>query len=61
MDNLTRYELATILDGLQLVRDELRKDLFDAGEVQNLLDDTEYRNIILLQEKILAYRDGMTY
>ncbi len=61
MDNLTSYELSTILDGLQLVRNEMRKELLDAGEVQNLLDDTEYRNIILLQEKILTIRDGMTY
>lgn len=61
MDNLTRYELSTILDGLQLVRNEMRKELLDAGEVQNLLDDPEYRNIILLQEKILTIRDGMTY
>lgn len=61
MDNLTSYELSTILDGLQLVRNEMRKELLDAGEVQNLLDDPEYRNIILLQEKILTIRDGMTY
>lgn len=61
MDNLTRYELSTILDGLQLVRNEMRKELLDEGEVQNLLDDVEYRNIILLQEKILTIRDGLTY
>ena len=61
MDNLTSYELSTILDGLQLVRNEMRKELLDAGEVQNLLDDVEYRNIILLQEKILTIRDGLTY
>lgn len=61
MDNLTRYELSTILYGLQLVRDELRKELFNAGEVQNLLDDPEYMNIVLLQVKILTIRSEMTY
>jgi|688.fasta_scaffold1346813_2 hypothetical protein len=61
MDNLNRYELSTILDGLQLVRDEMRKELFDAGEVQNLLDDPEYSNLVLLQEKILTLRSNIAY
>ena len=60
MDNLTRYELSTILDGLQFVRNERRAELLEDGQ-ENLFGCDEYRNIVTLQEKILTILDRMTY
>ena len=61
MDNLSRTELSTILDGLQLVRDERRKQLFAGGAVESLFDDQDYRNIVSLQEKIMYHCEKMPY
>jgi hypothetical protein len=60
MDNLTRYELSTILDGLQFVRNERRAELLEDGQ-ENLFGCDEYRNIVTLQEKFLSLLDKMTY
>lgn len=60
MDNLTRTELTTILEGLHLVRAELRKELQEEG-VEFLFTCPEYKGLVNLQEKVLAYRDKIPY
>ena len=60
MDNLTRTELTTILEGLHLVRAELRKELQEEG-VEFLFTCPEYKDLVNLQEKVLTYRDKIPY
>ena len=60
MDNLTRTELTTILEGLHLVRDALRKELQEEG-VEFLFTCPEYKDLVNLQEKVLTYRDKIPY
>jgi len=61
MDNLTRSEVSTILNGLQFVRANIRKELLAEGVVANLWDDPEYRNVVDLQTKIMNYYDKIAY
>ena len=60
MDNLTRYELSLIITGLHRVRDEIRNELREEG-VKDPFARDEYRGLVALQEKVLTYRDKMTY
>jgi hypothetical protein len=62
MDNLTRSEVSTILNGLQFVRANIRKELFVEGVAEGgLWNDPEYRNVVDLQTKIMTYYDKIAY
>jgi len=62
MVNLNRRELKVILRGLTLERESLREEISNDPEWRDrLLEDSEYIELIRLQEKLLTELDKMHY
>ena len=62
MTNLNRRELKIILRGLTLERESLREEISNDPEWRDrLLEDSEYIELIHLQEKLLAELDKLHY
>jgi len=62
MINLNRRELKVILRGLSLERESLREEISNDPEWRDrLLEDSEYIELIHLQEKLLAELDKLHY
>lgn len=62
MLNLNRQELSFILSALGAEREQLREEIAnDPVWAHRLLAAPDYRALVMLQEKLLAYRDKMAY
>ena len=62
MVNLNRRELKVILRGLTLERESLREEISNDPEWRDrLLEDSEYIELIRLQEKLLTELDKLHY
>lgn len=62
MTNLNRRELKIILRGLTLERESLREEISNDPEWRDrLLEDSEYIELINLQEKLLTELDKLHY
>ena len=62
MVNLNRRELKVILRGLALERESLREEISNDPEWRDrLLEDSEYIELIRLQEKLLTELDKLHY
>ena len=62
MVNLNRRELKVILRGLALERESLREEISNDPEWRDrLLEDSEYIELIHLQEKLLTELDKLHY
>lgn len=62
MIKLNRRELKVILRGLSLERESLREEISNDPEWRDrLLEDSEYIELIHLQEKLLAELDKLHY
>ena len=62
MTNLNRRELKVILRGLDFERESLREEISNDPEWRDrLLEDSEYIELINLQEKLLTELDKLHY